>query len=162
MEKIFSCIICKNKIYEDTGKHPRDKVQSKIVVCTKCGHIQMFPLLSEEEFANEYAMDKTVREGLDSDIQGNDFEKMRVKFSEWTKQHVDLYWEKLQGHIKVLELASGYGFFIEELNKRQDKRFEIEGVEIGAFRLQNYVGGGYCQQNKFFNTESAGRYERKV
>ena len=70
----------------------------------------MFPLLSEEEFEEEYATDKTVRAVVGDETQGTDFDKMRVKFSEWTKQHVDLYWEKLQKHKHVLELASGYGF----------------------------------------------------
>ncbi len=141
MEERFSCIICKNEAYEDTGKHPRDRKTAKIVVCSKCRHIQMFPLLSEEEFNEEYATDKTVRTGIDNKPLGDDLEKVRVKFSEWTKQHADLYWDKLQGHKRVLELGSGYGFFAEELNKRADKKFIIEGVEIGEYRLQNYVGG---------------------
>ena len=142
INNIFCCIVCRNGNYEKTGKHPRDRIGSDIVICKKCGHIQMFPLLSEEEFEEEYATDKTVRAVVGDETQGTDFDKMRVKFSEWTKQHVDLYWEKLQKHKHVLELASGYGFFAEELNKRKDKKFEIEGVEIGDFRLKNYVGGG--------------------
>lgn len=141
MEEKFSCIICKNETYEDTGKHPRDRASSNIVICRQCQHIQMFPLLSEEEFAEEYATDKTVRMGVDNQMQENDMEKARVKFAEWTKQHVDMYWGKLQEHKKVLELGSGYGFFAEELNKRADKKFMIEGVEIGDYRLKNYVGG---------------------
>ncbi len=66
---------------------------------------------------------------------------MRTKFSEWTKMHADMYYDKCQKHKNVLNLGSGYGFFEENMNNRPDKKFNIEGVEIGAFRLQNYVGG---------------------
>ena len=53
VNNIFCCIVCRNGNYEKTGKHPRDRIGSDIVICKKCGHIQMFPLLSEEEFEEE-------------------------------------------------------------------------------------------------------------
>lgn len=102
-----------------------------------CGHRQLYPLLSAEELKKEYDEDKSVREMA----LAPDFETMRVKFHEWTKMHADMYWEKLQQHKKVLNLGSGYGFLEEELNKRPGRTFEIEGEDIGAFRLENYVGG---------------------
>lgn len=71
----------------------------------------------------------------------SDFDAMRTKFKEWTKIHVDIYWDILQSKQKVLNLGSGYGFFEEEINNREEKKFEIEGDEIGQFRLANYVGG---------------------
>lgn len=144
MNSKFYCIICKNETYETTGKHPRDRKSSDIVICKKCGHIQMFPLLSKEEFDEEYDTDKSVLSvlGVENETSSSCLDKVKVKFDEWTKQHVDLYWDKLQEHKNVLELGSGYGFFAEELNKRKDKKFHIEGVEIGDFRLKNYVAGG--------------------
>lgn len=41
----------------------------------------------------------------------------------------------------VLNLGSGYGFFEEMCNSRPERRFTIEGVEIGKHRLEHYVGG---------------------
>jgi 2-polyprenyl-3-methyl-5-hydroxy-6-metoxy-1,4-benzoquinol methylase len=99
----------------------------------------MFPLISLEEEKEEYNTDKTVRFGGISD--GSEFSDMRVKFSEWTKQHVDIYYDKLQQFANVLEIGAGYGFFMESLNTKPDKRFNIEGIEIGQFRLDNFVGG---------------------
>lgn len=32
---VFCCIVCKNKTYEKTGKHPRDRTKSDIVICKK-------------------------------------------------------------------------------------------------------------------------------
>lgn len=138
----FECVICKRTEYRLTGKRPRNRQLADIVECKSCGHIQMFPLLSEEEFAKEYAEDRSVRKGVSNEEGESDYAKMCTKFSEWTKQHVDMYWDKLQKHKKVLELASGYGFFAELCNGKQDRNFTIEGVEIGDYRLQHYGGGG--------------------
>lgn len=46
----------------------------------------------------------------------SDFDAMRTKFKEWTKIHVDIYWDILQSKQKVLNLGSAYGFFEEEIN----------------------------------------------
>lgn len=135
----FKCILCGGKNCSQLGKKPRDREQSDIVICQECGHIQMYPLLSPEEEAKEYNEDKSVRfSGISG---GSDFDAMRIKFHEWTRQHAEMYYSILQKHHNVLELASGYGFLAEYLNQKPDKRFNIEGVEIGEFRLKNYVGG---------------------
>lgn len=138
----FKCILC-GTVGEPviTGKKPRDREELDIVDCPCCGHRQLFPLLSDEELAEEYDLDKSVRFGKVKIAGGSDFEAMRVKFSEWTKMHADMYYEKCQQHKNILNLGSGYGFFEESMNCRPDKKFNIEGVEIGDFRLQNYVGG---------------------
>lgn len=135
----FQCLLCGGDKCSQTGKKPRDRKEADIVVCSECGHIQMFPLLPPEEEADEYNQDKTVRFG--GVAGGSDFEAMRVKFHEWTKQHVDLYWDKLQQFANVLDLGAGYGFFMEACNNREDKKFNIEGIEIGQYRRDNFVGG---------------------
>lgn len=146
----------------DTGKKPRDREASCIVECPSCHHRQLFPLLSEEELTKEYAEDASVRFGKVKIAEGSDFMAMRQKFSEWTKMHVDMYYEKLQGHKNVMNLGSGYGFFEEELNSREDKKFNIEGIEIGDFRLRNYVGGKVYKLNLMTDKipdEMRGRYD---
>lgn len=141
MQKAFSCLVCGHAHYIDTGKHPRDRQQAQIVRCANCGHEQMYPLLDEQEIHEEYATDKTVKAAVEKEADGDLMDKMRLKFSEWTVQHVNMYWDKMQQHRRVLELASGYGYFAEKVNERIDKNFTIEGVEIGDYRLENYVGG---------------------
>lgn len=134
---MFKCIICGSLEGRETNHKPRDKKESSIIDCSICGHRQLYPLLSEEELKEEYDEDKTVR----SMTPESDFEAMRIKFSEWTKLHADMYWPILQNHKRVLNLGSGYGFLEGELNKRSGKRFEIEGNEIGKYRLENWGGG---------------------
>lgn len=107
--------------------------------CKQCGLIQMWPLLSADEEKEEYDEDKSVRFGGISG--GSDFEAMRMKFLEWTAEHANIYFDMLQNHESVLEIGAGYGFFMESVNKRPDRRFNIEGIEIGKFRLEHFVGG---------------------
>jgi len=134
------CLLCGGGVTK-IGKKPRDRETADIVVCKQCGHIQMFPLLSPEEEKEEYDNDQTIRFGKVKIVGGSDFESMRIKFSEWTKEHADIYYDTLQKFNNVLELGAGYGFFMEEIRNRPDCHFAIEGIEIGKFRLDNFVGG---------------------
>jgi len=135
-----ACLLCGGGV-TPTGKKPRDREEADIVICSECGHIQMYPLLSPEEEKEEYDDDKSIRFGKIKIAEGSDFETMRVKFSEWTEQHVNIYFDMLQKCENVLEIGAGYGFFMEALNARTECKFNIEGIEIGKFRLDNFVGG---------------------
>ena len=134
-----ACLLCGVEQLTLTGKKPRDRECANIVVCGKCGHIQMWPLLTSQEDKEEYDNDVTVRFGKFAG--GADFEDMRVRFSEWTLEHVNMYFNTLQNYKSVLEIGAGYGFFMEALNAHPERRFSIEGIEIGKFRLDNFVGG---------------------
>ena len=117
-------------VQRNTSFVPRDRKDLSIVDCQECGHRQLFPLLSDEELAEEYNEDRTVRSETFKIAAGSDFESMRLKFTEWTKIHADIYWDTLQECGNVLNLGSGYGFLEEELNRRPGKKFNIEGDDI--------------------------------
>lgn len=134
------CILCGGGV-TPIDKKPRDRQNADIVVCRKCGHIQMFPLLSPEEEKEEYDNDFSIRFGKVKIADNSDFKTMQTKFSEWTKEHANIYFNTLQEFKNVLDLGAGYGFFMEELNNRSGRNFNIEGIEIGKFRLDNFVGG---------------------
>lgn len=140
---MFKCIICGHEGEKIKTPHrPRDKTELEIVNCPKCGHRQLYPLLSEAELKEEYDQDKTLRSTKGVQIIPNsDFETIRTKYYEWNKIHADMYWEQLQKCEKVLNVGSGYGFLENEFNNREGKKFDIEGVEIGQYRLERYVGG---------------------
>lgn len=159
----FKCILCGHVGGAIITQHkPRDRKELNIVDCPICGHRQLFPLLSDEELIEEYNEDKTVRSTAVQIAPGSDFESMRKKFSEWTRIHADMYWEKLQGCENVLNLGSGYGFLEEELNKRPGKKFNIEGDDIGKFRIDHFVGG-ICHNINFMTDdipeEMIGKYD---
>jgi SAM-dependent methyltransferase len=139
-----TCLLCEGRSYgnlQPTGKKPHDRNEAQIVVCKLCGHIQMWPLLPPEEESLNYDNDQRVRLGIANIARGSDFEAMRIKFAEWTREHVDMYFDVLQRYDNVLEIGAGYGFFMEALNACPERNFSIEGVEIGRFRLDHFCGG---------------------
>jgi 2-polyprenyl-3-methyl-5-hydroxy-6-metoxy-1,4-benzoquinol methylase len=137
----FVCLLCGENNGDVTGKHPRDREEANIVVCKSCGLTQMFPLLTPEEEKKEYDNDIAILSTKTRITENTDFDGMRKRWIEWTKVHADMYYPLLQQHTNVLEIASGYGFFMEEINARPDRRFNIDGSDIGEIRLQNFVGG---------------------
>ncbi len=149
---MFKCVVCGKLGGEiETSHKPRDRKDLKIVDCPCCGHRQLYPLLSDKEFESEYAEDRTVKRMLEEHDYKSDLEGMRTKFLEWTKIHVDMYWNEMQNCQNVINLGSGYGFFEEEVNRRPERRFNILGNEIGEIRVNNYVGGEVCTLD--FNVE---------
>lgn len=146
---MFKCILCQKEGEGIVTKYkPRDKKMLNVIDCPFCGHRQLWPLLSDEELQEEYNSDKTVKEMLKTDQNDEvGFEAMRVKFSEWTRVHGEMYWPILQNAKRVLNIGSGYGFLEEYYNEKSDKRFEIIGNEIGKYRLDHFVGGEVCTIN---------------
>lgn len=136
----FQCILCGKGQYFPVSESLRDNDHIGVVECTNCHHIQLYPCPTKEDYDEQYKNDTLNRFGKVKISLGSDFETMRVKYAEWTKAHVDMYYDILQRHQHVLELGSGYGFFAEEASRRPDRKFFIEGVEIGEFRLAHYVG----------------------
>lgn len=159
----FRCIVCGSEetpFY--TGFKPRDRAQMDCVRCMKCGHNQLFPLLTEDEYKKEYNEDLTIKSTSYKIALNGEFETLRKKWGEWTRYHVNLYYGLLQEHRKVIDLGSGYGFFEEMLNAKEGNHFTIEGVEIGDIRIKQYVGGKVHKIN--FSSEAvpehmAGRYD---
>ena len=159
----FKCIICGHTGGGiETQHRPRDRKELKVMDCPECGHRQIFPLLTDEELAEEYNEDKTVRSEVFKIAPGSDFESMRKKFAEWTIMHADMYWDKLQKYNNILNIGSGYGFLEEEFNRRPGKKFNIEGDDIGQFRIDNFVGG-ICHKINFMTDkipdDMVGKYD---
>jgi len=104
--------------------------------------VQLYPLLTAEEEKEEYDNDASVRFGKGNVklSDGSDFETMEQRYAPWTAANVSLYFNMLQKHSTVLDLGAGYGFFMREIQKQPNRNFQIEGIEIGKFRLDNFVG----------------------
>lgn len=159
----FKCILCGHMGGEIISPyHPRDRKELNVVDCPICHHRQLFPLLSDDELRDEYNEDRTVRSNVVKIAPGSDFISMKKKFAEWTQIHADMYWDTLQKCNYVINLGSGYGFLEEELNKRPNRKFHIEGDEIGQFRIDHYVGGTVHNINFMTDdvpTEMIGKYD---
>ena len=138
----FQCIVCGSRIEpKDTGFEARDNKEATVVKCAECGHTQLFPYMGKEEYIKEYNEGTTFKSEEVKIAEGADLETARIKWKEWNKKHIEMYYERLQQHKHVLDLGSGFGFFEESLNQMKGNHFTIEGVDIGQYRREAYVGG---------------------
>lgn len=139
----FQCVVCGSKAEPvDTGFRPRDNKNAFNVKCAECGHNQIFPYMTMEEYSEAYNEGTTFKSEEIKIAEGADVETARIKWKEWNAKHIEMYYDRLQQHRHVLDLGSGFGFFEETLNQMKGNHFTIEGVEIGQYRLDAYVGGG--------------------
>lgn len=142
----FRCVVCgSTEEPRDTGHKPRDKKDAFCVQCRVCGHNQIFPYMTPDEYKKEYNEGTTYKSEEVKIAEGADLETARIKWKEWNKKHVEMYYDQLQQHRHVLDLGAGFGFFEETINKMEGNNFTIEGVDIGEYRLNEYVGGGVSQ-----------------
>lgn len=138
----FQCIVCGSRIEpKDTGFKARDNKEATVVKCAECGHTQLFPYMDKEEYIKEYNEGTTFKSEEVKIAYGADLETARIKWKEWNKKHIEMYYEKLQRHNHILDLGCGFGFFEESLNQIEGNHFTIEGVDIGQYRREAYVGG---------------------
>ena len=124
MKKI--CNICQNKKFDIISKKIRDSEYHKIIQCCSCKHIQIFPIPEYDENRKFYDNDT-----MSKNLKINSIEKIRQKSKFDTEMNVKLV-EKLASKTdKILEIGSGYGFFLYEMNK---KGYDIQGIEISKLR----------------------------
>jgi 2-polyprenyl-3-methyl-5-hydroxy-6-metoxy-1,4-benzoquinol methylase len=125
-----SCNLCDSNTFELVKNELRDdKLKYKVFSCSKCGHIQLLPKPHEEEdreFYNNNQQDKNRQKEID-------YEKLRTNNLFDTNRHVRLIKELSPDvNCAILDIGSGYGFFLSELYKHGYKH--VTGIEISAER----------------------------
>lgn len=120
------CNICKNKKFSLISKKVRDSSNHKIIKCSICQHIQISPIPSYEENRKFYDENK-----MSKNLKMNSINKIRQKFKFDTDLNVQLIQKIATKKDKILEIGSGYGFFLDEMEK---KGYDITGVELSKVR----------------------------
>lgn len=123
---MFKCIICKKSKYETVSKNTRDS-KRKILKCKACNHVQIFPIMSKEETQNFYDSDKQLR----TIMKKINFKEMEEKSKVDINNRYKLISKLINKKSKILEIGSGYGFFLKFL---KSKGYNVEGVEISEIR----------------------------
>jgi len=126
---VFRCIICKKSKYTTISKNTRDS-NHKILKCETCNHVQIFPTMSKKETREFYDQDKQLRAIIDK----INFKEMEDKTKLDIRNRYSLISKYINKKSKILEIGSGYGFFLKFL---KNKGCNIEGVEISEIR-RNY------------------------
>ncbi len=123
----FKCKLC----YSSLGTLIYDKVREsedyKIYCCNKCNHLQIFPLPEEKdnkEFYNTNSQAAWVRPEID-------INKMRQTLNTDTNRRTDFIKKIIDPSDSIVEIGTGYGFFLESMKK---EGYKIEGIEISRDR----------------------------
>jgi 2-polyprenyl-3-methyl-5-hydroxy-6-metoxy-1,4-benzoquinol methylase len=117
------CVLCKFHKLNLISNRVRDSIKHKVLKCTKCGHVQLFPVPTPAEDKKFY----------DEDLQNKNINYYgRIK--DHKKKSIDdtnRRWKLVQKitpkNGKILEIGSGHGFFVEMMHKND---FDITGIEI--------------------------------
>lgn len=127
MRKV-KCILCHNQSFEYIIPRVRDSKNHQIIKCLKCGHVQLFPLPTKKEDKKFYDKNLQVK---NIKYRGT-IHDLRNKSYEDTIRRVSITKKITPKNGSVLEVGSGYGFFLEML---QNHGFEIIGIEISKERF---------------------------
>lgn len=127
MEK-FCCLLCRGGKGQTVKNSTRDS-KHKVIKCLDCGLEQLYPLPSIEEDAEYYnlnAHDKGITPTYTVDDLFNKFRYQNLSRIKYLEEYgIEKEW-------KMLDYASGYGFFIELM---LDKGYQMDGIEISEDRL---------------------------
>ena len=125
----MECIICKSKGFELVANRLRDTDRHKVVKCNKCHLVQISPLPSNEDdkkFYDENRQSKNIRES-------SDIEVIKRNSADDTMRRVDFVSRFISKDSMIIDIGSGYGFFIDEMDKHC---FNIIGLEFSKERRE--------------------------
>jgi len=125
----MKCAICKNKKFELIANRLRDSDRHKVVKCNKCHLIQLSPLPSIEDdkkFYNKNRQSKNIGGPIDIKV-------IKKNSADDTARRADFVSQSISKNSTIIDIGSGYGFFINEMDKRG---FNIIGVEISKQRRE--------------------------
>jgi 2-polyprenyl-3-methyl-5-hydroxy-6-metoxy-1,4-benzoquinol methylase len=121
------CLLCGNTglVFEH---NLRDDNTHFAAACPMCGHVQVSPLPTIEEDEVFYQKDDMNRRLIPRSVM--DDQKMMFKYEIWGDEQCSFY-ERLitpsPEKQRILEVGSGYGWFVE---KMQEHGFKVDGIEL--------------------------------
>lgn len=124
----FICILCKGRKSEIISQKTRDN-NSQVFKCCSCSHIQLYPVPSTKEdkyFYNQDLQSKNVFRIINI----LDLEKRSAID---TQRRTGIIRSKFDQNKSVLDIGSGYGFFIKAIG---DAGFQTTGLEVSSARRE--------------------------
>jgi 2-polyprenyl-3-methyl-5-hydroxy-6-metoxy-1,4-benzoquinol methylase len=119
----IDCILCKKKRTATITSPAMRDADAKVVQCTTCKLVQMERIPSSDELNAFYNTGKQAGNiGVSLDI-ANLWERQRID----TQRRVVLAGTLAPKGARVLDIGSGYGFFLREMKK---KGYRPEGIEV--------------------------------
>ena len=126
-------MLCNNKGFTFIN-NLRDDGNRWAVRCKTCGHIQVYPIPDSDEhekyYEKNYHKNQSSKKMLHAD-QSN--EQIMYKYESLAVAQKESVKTIIPQRSKILEIGSGYGWFVE---KMKNEGFEVDGVEISIDRAQ--------------------------
>lgn len=122
-----TCIICGNNVFTRISNQLRDSDQHTVVMCLTCGHIQISPIPSSEEdkvFYNKNRQAKNI--GKTTNIN-----RLFKISSNDTRRRVKFIADRSPKTASILDIGTGYGFFVDSLSKLGNP---TKGIEVSKER----------------------------
>lgn len=123
------CILCRETKFKEISSRVRDSDSYKVLKCQNCGLLQLDPLPSideDKEFYDQNRQSKNIGEPLDLTI-------IRKNSLFDTKRRAEMASFYLKKNNTILDIGSGYGFFLEEMRNRG---YNVTGIEISKEKRQ--------------------------
>jgi len=154
----MKCVLCSSSKIKKVSKSVRDSKKHSVIQCLKCSHVQLNPIPTETDekifYDNNLQQKNSNYFGTIKDIKRKSLTdtERRVKFLE----------EIIPKKSKILEIGSGYGFFLEEMGK---KHYKIMGIEVSKERRQmakRVTNVKILDINLLKNTTNIGKFQAIV
>lgn len=126
-KKNRACAFCQSRNLKIFSKRVRDSLNHRVVKCKNCGLLQLFPLPTAEEDKKFYDQNRQVK-----NIKApTNLSVIKRNSLDDTKRRVKMASSYVKKNQTVLDFASGYGFFVQEM---KNLGYKAAGVEISAER----------------------------
>lgn len=132
------CILCGKDEFEVISNKVRDSVNYKIIKCKTCGHVQIDPIPDIDEDTDFYNTDSQSKE-LHSNM---DLQQIKEKSTYDTSRRAQFVSDIATKDKKILEIGSGYGFFLEHM---VNNGYYVEAIELSEDRRE--LSKAYCNCN---------------
>jgi len=124
-----SCVICQSKNFKVVSKRVRDSAEHRVVKCRNCGLFQLSPMPSvkeDKEFYDKNQQAKNIK-------APTNLNAIRKNSLYDTKRRADMVSRYVRKNQTILDFASGYGFFLQEMKRRG---YRVTGIEISKERRE--------------------------
>lgn len=123
----MKCIICQGKKFKKVSTRVRDSSKYKVVKCQNCSLLQLSPRPSakeDREFYDQNYQSKNIGEPTDLKAIKKNYLEDAVRRGKMVSKYV-------QKNNSILDIGSGYGFFLQEMYGRG---YDVVGIEISKER----------------------------
>lgn len=149
----MNCLFCKHRDLEIISPVVRDSAKHSVTRCKKCGLYQLNPIPSteeEEEFYNQGQQFKNIDEPTQLNRLRNNQKADTIRRADFVSSNFR--------KSSILDIGSGFGFFLEEMEKRG---FNPTGIEVSAFarNIAHKVTTAQILNIDLFNTHHNKKYD---